>query len=158
MAKNHLSVLSRIFLFCVVAPGFVVLKTYDLLSIPRLPDRVFNASMLIIAISLMAGLAKGICETLRENGAEKVTFKLVCWITALFRLILPPKVRTQTFEPAYNDKKAVYLESWRKRQKWGRFFLAFCFVLSVLVMVAQSLIVATFDWLRRTMFPQFPRL
>jgi hypothetical protein len=44
----------------------------------------------------------------------------------------------RVFEPAYNDMLADYVEARKYRTKWAKGWLAFCFTLRTVFMVAQS--------------------
>lgn len=56
----------------------------------------------------------------------------------LFSRILPLKVRTEAFEPAYHDLKGDFLRARRRHKSvWARRWIAFCFGTHALLAVAQ---------------------
>ena len=54
-----------------------------------------------------------------------------------FSYLLPRKTRERVFEPAYQDLFADHLETRRKRGKWFRRWLTFCFVFRTVLMVGD---------------------
>lgn len=139
--------------------------TLGLLGLHFTSKRADNWLGLTLPVALSALLSLEIYALLKENwpkkrktAAQPTGFRFVLRITDLFLLILPSQVRNRSFEPAYNDHIASYLESGRGRSMRTRALLTGWFLTSVTFMLAQSLAIAAFDWLRRTMFPPIPRL
>ena len=118
-------------------------------------DQKFRVVGLLVMLLGICGAFGAISTTLAFK--DSVLLQLVFWGTNILSHILPPTVRVKSFEPAYNDKKAWYLNVRRGRPRVLRALLTICFVLSVFVMVAQSASVAALDWLKQSVFPPFPR-
>jgi hypothetical protein len=60
----------------------------------------------------------------------------------LFRFILPPKTRRESFVPHYNDIKEDYLISLRYKSKWIKRWFCICFLFRTTFMIAECFRVA----------------
>lgn len=77
----------------------------------------------------------------------------------LFSRILPAKIRTEAFEPAYNDEKSSYLQDRRHyKSASARKWLAFCFCLHVALMAIQCFWGMCSDKVKRLLFESLPAL
>jgi hypothetical protein len=116
-------------------------------------------SEISVAITLLLSLASAFTTPLqyrREYHHWPPYHELVYEMKGAL-ILVASRIRAQSFEPAFNDKKADYLTARKNCSIWRRRFLAMAFGASVAVMVMQSIFVALFDWLKRTVFPHFPR-
>lgn len=76
----------------------------------------------------------------------------------LFAFLLPPKIRREAYEPAYNDLLADFLLARRYKSLWARRWLLFCFLVRTGWMIAESFRVMFGQKLRKMLWDSFVEL